>query len=268
MFQPTKEGTPQGGIISPTPANATLDGMARMLKEKYKARCVDRKLYYPKVNLVRYADDFIITADKRETLEEIKDMLTDFLGRRGFTLSEEKTLITHIEDGFDFLGFNVRKYRGTLFIKPSRKGQKRFTEKLHEVIFKRNKAVKQQVLIEQLNPVVRGWGDYYSHVVSKEVFSRMDHILVNQLKRWSYRRHTDKSRKWIKSKYFIKDGKRDWIFGFKYEDSGRKATFALTKLSDIPIRRHIKVKCEANPFDPTWDAYFERRKQKRCRQCA
>ena len=268
LLQPTTEGTPQGGIISPTLANASLDGMERMLKEKYKAKYVDGKLYHPKVNLVRYADDFIVTADKRETLEEIKDMLTDFLGKRGLTLSEEKTLITHIDDGFDFLGFNVRKYRGTLLIKPSKKSQKRFTEKLHEVIFKRNKAVKQQDLIEQLNPVLRGWGNYYSHVVSKEVFSRTDHILINQLKRWAYRRHTNKSRTWIRNKYFIKDGKREWIFGLKYEDNGNNAIFALMKLSDIPIRRHIKVKCKANPFETTWDAYFERRRQKCCRQRA
>lgn len=268
LLQPTTEGTPQGGIISPTLANATLDGMEKMLKERYKARYVGGKLYHPKVNIVRYADDFIVTADKRETLEEIKAMLIDFLGKRGLTLSEEKTLITHIDVGFDFLGFNVRKHKGTLLIKPSKKSQKRLTEKLHEVIFKRNKAVKQQDLIEQLNPVLRGWGNYYSHVVSKEVFSRIDHIVVNQLKRWSYRRHTKKSRKWIKDKYFIKDGKRSWVFGFKYEDNGRKAIFALMKLTDIPIRRHRKVKCEANPFDPIWDAYFEGRKQKCNRQRA
>nr|WP_241159974.1 reverse transcriptase domain-containing protein [Parabacteroides sp. ZJ-118] len=139
LLQPTTEGTPQGGIISPTLANATLDGMERMLKEMYKARYVDGKLYYPKVNPVRYADDFIVTADKRKTLEEIKGMLTDFLGKRGLTLSEEKTLITHIDDGFGFLSFNVRKYRGTLLVKPSKKSRKRFTEKLHEVIFKRKR---------------------------------------------------------------------------------------------------------------------------------
>jgi len=268
LLQPTMEGTPQGGIISPTLANATLDGMERMLKEKYKVKSVEGKLYHPKVNLVRYADDFIVTADKKETLEEIKDMLTDVLGKRGLMLSEEKTLITHIDDGFDFLGFNVRKYKGTLLIKPSKRSQKRFAEKLHEVIFKRSKAVRQLDLIEQLNPVLRGFGNYYSHVVSKQIFSRMDHILMNQLKRWAYRRHPNKSRKWIRDKYFIKNGKRSWIFGYRYEDNGKKTIFALMKLSDIPIRRHIKVKCEANPFEPTWDAYFERRRQKCCRQRA
>ena len=188
-------------------------------------------------------------------------MLIEFLGERGLTLSKEKTLITHISKGFDFLGFNVRKYNDTLLIKPSPKSQKRFTGKLHEVVFKKNKTVAQQKLIEELNPVLRGWG-YYSGVVSKTTFCKIDHILTNQLKRWSYRRHKNKSGKWIKDKYFIKVGNRDWIFGFKYKDSKKEAIFALMKLADIPIRRHIKVKCQANPYDPTWDAYFFKRKLK------
>ncbi len=265
LLQPTVEGTPQGGIISPTLANATLDGMERMLKAKYKGSYIDGRLYYPKVNCVRYADDFIVTADKRETLEEIKRMLIGFLGERGLTLSEEKTRITHISEGFDFLGFNVRKYNGTLLIKPSSKSQKRFTEKLHEVVLGKNKTVAQQKLIEDLNPVLRGWGNYYSGVVSKTTFSKIDHILTYQLKRWSYRRHTNKSRRWIKDKYFIKVGNRDWIFGFRYKDCEEETIFALRRLADIPIRRHVKVKCEANPYDPTWDAYFLRRKQKSSR---
>ena len=268
LLQPTLEGTPQGGIISPTLANATLDGMERMLKEKYKVSYVNGKLYYPKVNLVRYADDFIVTADKRETLLEIKEMLTAFLKERGLTLSEEKTLITHISEGFDFLGFNVRKYNGTLLIKPSKKSQKRFTEKLHEVVLTKGKALSQQELIEKLNPIIRGWGNYYSHVVSKEVFCRCDHILVNQLKRWSYRRHTNKSREWIRKKYFIRKGCRNWIFGFEYVCGGIKEKFTVQQLTEIPVKRHIKIKCEANPFDPSWDEYFERRKLKSARQRA
>lgn len=262
LLQPTVEGTPQGGIISPTLANAALDGMERILKEKYKVSYIDGKLYHPKVNCVRYADDFIVTADKRKTLEDIKHMLTEFLGKRGLMLSQEKTLITHISEGFDFLGFNVRKYNGTLLIKPSPKSIKRFTERLHEVVFSKNKGVAQQRLIEDLNPQLRGWGNYYSGVVSKTTFSKIDHILTLQLKRWSYRRHTNKSRKWIKDKYFIKVGNRDWIFGFTYKDCEKDAIFALMKLADIPIRRHVKVKCEANPYDPTWDAYFLKRKLK------
>ena len=240
--------------------------MEKMLKEKYKVRYADGKLYCPKVNLVRYADDFIVTAEKRETLEEIKKTLTGYLRERGLTLSEEKTWITHISKGFDFLGFNVRKYNGTLLIKPSKKSQKRFTEKLHEVVFGKNKTAAQEVLIRELNPIIRGWGNYYSHVVSKKVFSRIDHVLINQLKRWSYRRHANKSRKWIKERYFVDNESRDWIFSCESKD--KKTIFVLLKLADIPIRRHIKVKCEANPFDPVWDAYFRRRKLKSCRQRA
>ena len=268
LLQPTLEGTPQGGIISPTLANATLDGMERMLKEKYKVSYVNGKLYYPKVNLVRYADDFIVTADKRETLLEIKEMLTAFLKERGLTLSEEKTLITHISEGFDFLGFNIRKYNGTLLIKPSKKSQKRFTDKLHEVVLTKGKSLSQQELIEKLNPIIRGWGNYYSHVVSKEVFCRCDHILINQLKRWSYRRHTNKSRKWIRKKYFIRKGCRNWIFGFVFVCGGIEEKFTVQQLIEIPIKRHIKIKCEANPFDPSWDEYFEKRKLKSARQRA
>lgn len=233
LLQPTIEGTPQGGIISPTLANATLDGMEKMLKEKYKVSYVNGKLYYPKVNLVRYADDFIVTADK-----------------------------------FDFLGFNVRKYNGTLLIKPSKKNQKRFTYKLHEIVLTKGKALSQQELIEKLNPIIRGWGNYYSHVVSKEVFCRCDYILINQLKRWSYRRHTDKSREWIRKKYFIRKGGRNWIFGFVYVCGGIEKKFTVHQLTEIPIERHIKIKCEVNPFEPSWDEYFERRKLKSARQRA
>lgn len=204
----------------------------------------------------------------RRGLLEIKEMLTAFLKERGLTLSEEKTLITHISEGFDFLGFNVRKYNGTLLIKPSKKSQKRFTEKLHEVVLTKGKALSQQELIEKLNPIIRGWGNYYSHVVSKEVFCRCDHILVNQLKRWSYRRHTNKSREWIRKKYFIRKGCRNWIFGFEYVCGGIKEKFTVQQLTEIPIKRHIKIKCEANPFDPSWDEYFERRKLKSARQRA
>lgn len=268
LFEESPTGVPQGGIISPTLANATLDGMKRMLKEKHKAGYVNGKLYCPKVNLVRYADDFIVTADKKETLLEIKGMLTAFLKERGLTLSEEKTLIAHISNGFDFLGFNLRKYNGTLIIKSSKKSQKRFTEKMHEVVLTKGKALSQQELIERLNPIIRGWGNYYSHVASKEVFCRCDHILVNQLKRWSYCRHTNKSREWIRKKYFIRKDCRIWIFGYEYAGGGIKEKFTLNQLTEIPIKRHIKIKCETNPFDPSWDEYFERRKPQSARQRA
>ena len=259
-LSPTEEGTPQGGIISPTLANMTLDGMEALVKEHYGAKYLKEKkrLYYPKVHLIRYADDFIVTATDRDTLENIRGMITGFLEKRGLSLSEEKTLITHIDEGFDFPGFNVRKYNGKLLIKPSRKGQKKLTEKLHEIVFS-NKAAAQNKLIVKLNPVLTGWGNYYKHVVSKKIFSEMDHILVQQLRRWAFRRHHNKSGKWCMKRYFKTDGSRHWRFKCQAIESGKNKIFTLKLLSDIPIVRHTKVKKNANPFDPLWDDYFEKR---------
>ena len=156
LLTPTTEGTPQGGIISPTLANLTLDGMERLVKSRYpscRPKGTKGKWQTKKVNLVRYADDFIVTAADKDTLLEIKAMLTAFLAERGLELSEEKTLITHITEGFDFLGFNIRKYNGKLIIKPSKKSQERLVEKLHETIYRWNKAATQEALIDTLNPI-------------------------------------------------------------------------------------------------------------------
>jgi len=235
VFTPTKEGTPQGGIISPTLANATLDGMEKLVKEKYPIQRIGKgKVYYPKVHLIRYADDFVVTAEKRERLEEIKILLTGFLAQRGLTLSEEKTLITHICEGFDFLGFNIRKYNGKLLIKPSKKSQKKMTEKLHGVIFS-NKSAAQGLLIEILNPIIRGWGNYFRHAVSKEVFAKIDHILVGQLKCWAFRRHNRKSKRYALEKYFKSGNNRKWVFKGICKVEDVKKVFILKKLSDIPI---------------------------------
>jgi len=263
ILTPTKEGTPQGGIISPTLANATLDGMEKLVKEKYRNIFVEKgKVYCPKVNLIRYADDFVVTAENRETLEDIKILLTDFLAQRGLTLSEEKTLITHISVGFDFLGFNIRKYNGKLLIKPSDKSQKKITEKLHEAIFS-NKSASQGRVIEILNPVIIGWGNYFRHAVSKKVFAKIDHILVGQLKRWAFRRHHNrKSKGWVLEKYFKSENNRKWVFQDTFKRNNTKQVFTLKKLADIPIIRHVKIRKEANPFDPEWDRYFERRRRK------
>jgi len=181
-----------------------------------------------------------------------------FLALRGLRLSEEKTLITHISNGFDFLGFNVRKYNGKLLIKPSKKSQKKITEKLHEVIFS-NKSASQCSLIKQLNPVITDWGNYFRHVVSKKVFAKIDHILVGQLKRWAFRRHNRKSRRWVVEKYFKSDNNRKWVFKDTLKKNDDQKIFILKKMSDIPIARHVKIKKDANPFDSQWNAYFDNR---------
>jgi RNA-directed DNA polymerase len=261
ILTPTTEGTPQGGIISPTLANATLDGMEKLVNEKFQKYRKNGKIYYPKVHLIRYADDFVVTAQNRETLEEIKILITDFLAQRGLSLSEEKTLITNISEGFDFLGFNVRKYNNKLLIKPSQKSQKKITEKLHEVIF-RNKSISQCLLIEELNPIITGWGNYFRHVVSKKVFAKIDHILVGQLIRWAVRRHSKKSRKWTIEKYFKTENNRKWTFKGSFEFEGEIMNFTLKRLADIHIKRHVKIKKDANPFDSEWYTYFEERSRK------
>jgi RNA-directed DNA polymerase len=159
------------------------------------------------------------------------------------------------------LGFNIRKYNGKLLIKPSKKSRKKIAEKLHEVIFS-NKSASQCLLIEMLNPIITGWGNYFRHAVSKEVFANIDHLLVGLLKRWAFRRHPNKSRKWVLDKYFKTDNGRKWIFKDTFDMDGDKQIFILKKLADIPISRHIKIKCDANPFDPQWDTYFDGRNRK------
>lgn len=265
VFHMTDEGTPQGGIISPTLANITLDGMEALVA-KHSTRRDNGKTYSNKVNLVRYADDFIVTGDTKEVLEEIKSELIVFLKDRGLELSEEKTLITHIKDGFDFLGFNIRKYgNGMLLIKPSKKNQKKFAESTHEVIYKMRSA-KQTDVIGKLNPKISGWANYYRYVSSKEVFSKLDHIIFLQLRRWSIRRHHDKSLKWIEKKYWQHDGKRGWIFGTKGKDKkGKEKIYRLIQLTHTPILRYTKIRSKANPFDPRYDEYFKQRQETKSR---
>ena len=261
VFHITDEGTPQGGIISPTLANITLDGMEELVA-RHSTRKENGKTYSNKVNLVRYADDFIVTGDTKEVLEEIKAELIAFLKERGLELSEEKTLITHITDGFDFLGFNIRKYRnGILLIKPSKKSQKKFAEATHEVIYSMRTA-NQTDVIGKLNPKITGWANYYRYVSSKVVFSNLDHIIFLQLRRWAIRKHYNKSLSWIEHKYWQHDGKRGWIFGVKGKDKkGRETLFRLNNLAHTPILRYTKIRSEANPFDPQYDEYFKQRRE-------
>jgi RNA-directed DNA polymerase len=253
---PTDAGTPQGGIISPMIANMTLDGLEAMLAEKFpKARRTGLKM-----NMVRYADDFIITGHSKEWLEqEVKPAVVEFLAERGLVLSPEKTKITHIEEGFDFLGWNVRKYSGKLLIKPSKANIKAHLDKIREVI-KGNKTTKQANLIRQLNPILRGWANYHCHAVAKKTFARVDDHVRSTLWRWAVRRHPDKGSHWVKEKYFKTRGTRNWVFAATEEkEDGTRREITLRRESDTPIQRHVKIKADANPHDPKWEPYFESR---------
>jgi len=255
---PTNEGTPQGGIISPTIATMTLDGMETMLHQHFGKKG-SGKGYKNKVNLIKYADDFVVTGTSQDVLEEAKALIEAFLDERGLSLSPEKTRIVHIDDGFDFLGWTLRKYDGKLLIRPSKKNVQAHSRKLRAII-KGMKTAKQDEVIAKLNPVIQGWANYHQNQVAKKTFQRIDDLTWKKLWQWACRRHPSKSKTWIKNRYFHHVGTRSWVFGTKVKGEDGKARFVkLVQTSDTPIRRHIKIKGEANPFDPAWETYFEKR---------
>src|ERR1700694_4371226 len=260
VLHDTTDGTPQGGIISPALANCALDGLERLLQERYPAGKRLKSLggEKPCVNLVRYADDFVITSKSRELLEgEIKPLVEQFLQERGLELSPTKTVITHVEKGFDFLGQNVRRYpNGRLFTKPSKKNGKTFLAGIRTTI-KAALGMSAADLIEELNPKVRGWANYHRHVVSKRTFSRVDTAIFSCLWRWARRRHPDKTLGWTKAKYFTFLWGRNWtFFGETCDEEGKPQKVWLFPASRTPITRHVKVKAEANPYDPVYETYF------------
>ena len=260
---PTDEGAPQGGTISPTLMNMTLDGLERLLQERLPTRQkVNGRTHFNKLNFVRYADDFIITGESPEFLrDKVLPIVEEFLTERGLQLSEEKTVITHIEDGFDFLGKNIRKYNGKLLIKPSKTSVKSFLEKVRSII-KGNKSTKQETLIRKLNPVIRGWVNNQRYVVSSKVFSRVDYEIYKCLWQWAKRRHKKKSHKWIAQKYWHHIGSRQWTFSVPYENQSTEGEPLYCKLeysTDTKIIRFKKIVAEANPFDECWTDYFEER---------
>ncbi|HFP4060289.1 TPA: group II intron reverse transcriptase/maturase [Escherichia coli] len=247
----TDAGTPQGAPCSPVLANMCLDGLETILTNRF-GRKGTAKASKSKVNYVRYADDFIVTGISREILEsEVKPLITAFMQERGLLLSEEKTTITHINDGFDFLGQNVRKYKGKLLIKPSKHNLKMFLNKIRATI-EGNKTAKTDTLIKRLNPLIRGWTNYHQHVVAAETFRYVNFQLWKKIWRWCLRRHPSRGKRWIRRKYFDEN----WRLHSKDADGHR---WVLYKASTTPIRRHIKIKSEANPYAPEWESYFEKR---------
>ena len=263
VLHPTDEGTPQGGIISPVLANMALDGLEQALRDHFPSAT---QYHAAKVNLVRYADDFIITGVSEDLLRnEIKPLVEAFLRERGLDLSHEKTVITHIEDGFGFLGQNVRKYkvgdtdRKALLIKPAAKNVKAFLEKARKTV-KENKGLPAGKLIALLNPQIRGWAMYHRHVVSKQTFADVDHALYELLWRWAIRRHPNKGKRWVKRKYFPDRDTRHWDFSGEISD-GRGVSRAvwIYVAASVPIARHVKIRGEANPYDPAQEPYFEAR---------
>jgi RNA-directed DNA polymerase len=252
----TIEGVPQGSIIAPTMLTITLAGLEKAVKAAVNPK--------DKVNLITYADDFIITGASKEVLETvIKPVVISFLKTRGLELSEEKTLTTHISQGFDFLGFNVRKYGQKLLTKPAKKNVKEFVNTIRADI-KANATAKTETLINLLNPKIRGWANYYRHGVSKATFSKVDCDIFKAIWAWSKRRHPCKGQSWIKNKYFCRVEHDNWVFNAGLQPAGgRYKLLRLMRTTAIPIVRHIKVRAEAQPYDPKYYEYFESRARRK-----
>jgi RNA-directed DNA polymerase len=253
---PTSKGTPQGGLISPIIANLVLDGMQKAI-----AQAVPRQ--GSKVHFVRYADDFATTSAAKELLEQqVKPALTAFLTPRGLELSEQKTVITHISQGFNFLGHTVRKFGDKLLTTPAKSNFRALQDKIRRCL---QSAIgqPQEVLLRQLNPIIRGWACYFRHGAAKRTFQRLDTYVFRKLWRWTKRRHPQKSAAWRKHKYFSAAGKK-WLFSVKLtKDRGSSHVLSLYKAASTKIQRHIKVRRAANPYDPDYARYFEMRRPKR-----
>lgn len=271
---PTEEGTPQGGVISPLFANIALHGLEKAVKDAFPKNCCipGENRYVPwKPQVIRYADDFVILHRDRKAIEKAQKVAAEWLKQMGLEMKPSKTRIVHTlekhdgEVGFDFLGFNIRQYprsessciripktgKPTGFtpsIRPSNESQKRLLQMIKQIL-KSNQAVSQIRLINLLNPVIRGWGNYYSKVVSQDVFGRLESIIFKQLMAWANYRHPNKGHKWIARKY--------WSFSDKWE-FGVRNRIKLVRLPEIPIRRHVGLRVAKSPYDGDWIYWSQR----------
>ncbi len=240
---PTEKGTAQGGTISPIIANIALNGLETALGKKFYSRSdgtIDKtRRNKHKINYTRFADDFVITADSKETAYEIIEIVKAFLKPRGLKLSEEKTLVTNISEGFQFLGWYFRKYNEKLLAKPSSDSQKKVVKQINEIIQKA-KAWDQDRLIRILNPIIRGWAQYHNHAVSSAIFSRLDYVIHSVLVSWAKRRHSNKGIYWIMTKYWHKSGNKKYVFCTEIQ--------TLERFSNSKIVRHRLAKLDINPY--------------------
>lgn len=260
VHNPTDTGTPQGGVISPLLANIGLHGLEELIKSvKLPKTKWGRR---PQLGFIRYADDFVVTAKDKQNLEDVLILIKQWLKERGLEISDEKTRIVHIDEGFNFLGFNIRQYKGKLLIKPQKEKVLAFCKKI-KLTLSNMKANTQEEVISKLNPLLRGFANYYKGVVSKETFSYIHHRVVMYLYFWAKRRHPNKSKTWVKKKYFHYFRGDNWTFMCKTTDRrGNEKQLILNDISKIAIERHIKVKSDASPDDSTLREYWNNRKLK------
>ena len=227
MFHDTADGVQQGGVISPVLANVALDGMEQLLGGK--------------VGFIRYADDFVVTAPSREQIEALKPVIAEWLSERGLVMNEEKTKIIPVQTGFDFLGFTIKHYRGVCLVKPAKSKVLSLLQNIRQWL-KEHRQVEAGVVVRYLNTLLRGWAQYYRCASSAQTFSYVKHQTWRALWQWCKRRHSAKSRNWIKRKYFKSQAGRDWsFFADTINDKGERTVDFLIDISMIPIERHTKV---------------------------
>jgi RNA-directed DNA polymerase len=259
-FAPTEQGSPQGGVISPVLMNVVLHGMEQAAGVRYHPgghRDTGTAVPGSPV-LVRYADDALALCHSREQAEQVKARLAAWLEPRGLAFNEAKTAIVHLDDGVDFLGFNVRRYRGKLLIKPGKAAVKRIKARLTAEM-KALRGHNAQMVLIRLNPIIRGWSAYYRHCVSARVFNEVDEHLWQLTYKWAKWTHPHKGKRWIASRYFGRfvPSRRDrWVFGNR--DSGA----CLLKFAWTKITRHTLVKGWASPDDPALASYWAARRRR------
>ncbi|HEY9674762.1 MAG TPA: group II intron reverse transcriptase/maturase [Waterburya sp.] len=266
----TSEGTPQGGVISPLLANIALHGMENRITQAFPERKVKNNgklVRFSTPNIIRYADDFVILHEDITVVQRCKEIISEWLKGMGLELKPSKTRLAHtlqkhegIDPGFDFLGFNVRqipvgkyqsgKNNGKLLgfktiITPSKDKQKVHYDRVASII-NTHQSAPQTALIRNLNPVIRGWANYYSTVVSKDAYSRQDYLMYQKLRAWAKRRHPQKPGRWITNKYWQTIGGDNWVFATRTEGTD---PMRLLRHDETSIIRHVKVKGESSPYD-------------------
>jgi RNA-directed DNA polymerase len=246
-------------VLSPLLLNVALHGLEEAAGVAYRTSGPNTGGAKPgSPAAIRYADDVVVLCHSQEQAENVKARLAEWLAPRGLTFNEDKTKIVHLSEGFDFLGFNVRRYNRKLLIKPSQAAVKRLRERLAAEM-RRLRGSNAAAVISALAPVVRGWAAYYRTVVSSKVFSSLDNHMWALLYKWAKWRHQNKPRSWIVGRYFGKFNKfrnDNWVFGDR--DSGAY----LARFSWTGIERHVMVKGAASPDDPALADYWAQRRKK------
>lgn len=261
ILHDTASGVPQGGVISPVLANIALDGLETLLTGRAGfSRRTDKR----KPAFIRYADDFIVTMSSREELEALVPTIEKFFVERGLELNTEKTKIVHVKDGFNFLGFTVRCFNSKCIIQPQKEKVQELLSKVRQWL-KSHKMAPTPGVIKYLNPILRGWANYYKYMNSKSIFKYVDAEVWKALWKWCLRRHPKKSRAWVYKKYFRRVDDRNWKFYCTMREplTGVQYVMQLYCMADTKIVRYVKVSGKASPDNPELRDYWKKRAERR-----